>query len=406
MILFALACSGNTEDTSKSTVEVTYYQDVAPIIVNNCLSCHRENGSGPFTLETYEMVKALGPSIVDSISQRRMPPFHADNSGDCQNFEHSVWMTDAEINTIGNWVDGGMIEGDEVSIEIPSFEEPDFEMTHTVTFEPYEASFATAADDYRCFIVDPGVVSEGFLTGFEVLPSNREIAHHMILYAPTSTSALNQAIAKDNADDGPGYSCYGDPGVANRMIAPWAPGTDQWYYPSGTGIRMEEGQILILQMHYSNASEDTLDSTTVNLNIQDTVEKELFTEFFVHSDLAIPANESSHDESTTQKIKSFSGYDGPLMLHAIGPHMHTLGVSSSAKLIREDGSESCVIDVPYYDFNWQRVYTYSEPILLQPDDRLKIKCEFDSSNKDSPTYWGDGTGDEMCLMTIFATLPE
>ena len=149
-----------------------------------------------------------------------------------------------------------------------------------------------------------------------------------------------------------------------------------------------------------------MDSTTVNLNIKDAVDKELFTEFFVHSDIEIPANESSHKESTTRKIKSFSGYDGPLMLHAIGPHMHKLGVSSSATLIREDGSESCIIDVPYYDFNWQRVYTYSEPILLQPDDRLEINCGFDSSNKDSTTYWGDGTGDEMCLMTIFATLPE
>ena len=177
-----------------------------------------------------------------------MPPFHADNSGECQEFLHSSWLSNGDIEMVASWVDQGSPEGDKIDIPIPSFEEPEFQTTHSVTFEPYEANFATASDDYRCFIVDPQVEQESFLTGFEVLPSNREIAHHMILYAPTSDGALQQAIALDEAESGPGYSCYGDPKVENRMIAPWAPGTDQWYYPQGTGIRMNEGQVLILQL--------------------------------------------------------------------------------------------------------------------------------------------------------------
>ena len=404
-MLIPLLISCTTEKIDTALQEVTYYQDIAPIITNNCLSCHREEGSAPFALDSYDTVRAFGPSIVDSISQRRMPPFHADNSGECQEFIHSPWLASEDIETITSWVEQGSAEGEVTEIAIPSFSEPEFQTTHSVTFEPYEANFATASDDYRCFIVDPQVVQEGFLTGFEVLPSNREIAHHMILYAPTSDEALQQAITFDEADPGPGYSCYGDPKVENRMIAPWAPGSDQWYYPQGTGIRMNEGQVLILQMHYSNASDNPLDSTTVNLNIQPTVDKEIYTEFFVHSDLEIPPNESSHTESTTRKVRSFSNYDGPLMLYAIGPHLHKLGVSSSARLIREDGSESCLIDVPYYDFNWQRVYTYQNPVRMEPNDRFEINCEFDSSNKSTTTYWGDGTNDEMCLMTVFATLP-
>ena len=404
MVLF-LFVSCTTEKIDSTVQELTYYQDVAPIVINNCLSCHREGGSAPFALDTYDSVRALGPSIVDSITVRHMPPFHADNSGECQEFLHSPWLDDGDIETITSWVDQGSPEGEGTALASPSFSEPEFQTTHSVMFEPYEANFATSSDDYRCFIVDPQVEEESYLTGFEVLPSNREIAHHMILYAPISAEDLQEAVYLDEADSGPGYSCYGGPGVDNRMIAPWAPGTDQWYYPDGTGIHMDEGQILILQMHYSNASENPLDSTTVNLNIQPTVDKEIFTEFFVHGDLEIPPNNSSHTESVTRKVKNFSGYNGSLMLYAIGPHLHKLGVSSSARLIREDGSESCIIDVPYYDFNWQRVYTYQNPILMEPNDRFEIKCEFDSSGKNTATYWGDGTNDEMCLMTVFATLP-
>ena len=260
MLLLLLACNtpneapidpGHTDPDRPTPATVTYYQDVAPILANNCVSCHREEGSGPFPLDTYEMAKATASMIENSVSTRRMPPFHVDNSGECRSFEHSAWLTDDEVTTIARWASGDTLEGDIVEITVPSFEEPDFETTHSVTFEPYEADFATAADDYRCFIVDPQITTESFLTGFEVLPSNREIAHHMILYAPTSNGALNRAYQLDEADPGPGYACYGDPKVDNRMIAPWAPGSDQWYYPEGTGVRMEEGQLLILQMQSS-----------------------------------------------------------------------------------------------------------------------------------------------------------
>ena len=108
----------------------------------------------------------------------------------------------------------------------------------------------------------------------------------MILYAATSRAALNDLYALDAADEGPGYTCFGGIGVnESRMIAPWAPGSDQWHYPEGTGVHMEKDQILVLQMHYSNASDDPLDSTTVNLNVVEQVDNPLV---LCHSDLEIP----------------------------------------------------------------------------------------------------------------------
>ena len=110
-------------------------------------------------------------------------------------------------------------------------------------------------------------------------------------------------------------------------------------------------------------------------------------------------------EHTKRKVQSFSGYNGPLELHAMGPHMHKLGVSGSASLTK-NGQESCLMDVPYYDFNWQRVYTYSETVILQPDDFFELSCTYDSTSQSETVQWGDGTGDEMCLITVFASLPE
>ena len=48
-----------------------------------CFLSSREEGSGPFPLDTYDMAKATAGMIEDSVTTRRMPPFHANNSGEC-----------------------------------------------------------------------------------------------------------------------------------------------------------------------------------------------------------------------------------------------------------------------------------------------------------------------------------
>ena len=42
---------------------------------------------------------------------------------------------------------------------------------------------------------------------------------------------------------------------------------------------------------------------------------------------------------------------------------------------------------------------------MQPDDMFVELC-FDSTDQTGTTYFGDGTGDEMCLMTVFASVPQ
>ena len=83
--------------------------------------------------------------------------------------------------------------------------------------------------------------------------------------------------------------------------------------------------------------------------------------------------------------------------------MHKLGSAEFASVHHSNGESTCIVDVPRWDFNWQLVYTLENPIVLQPDDRLHMKCVYDSTEASGMTYWGDGTGDEMCLLTMFTT---
>ena len=92
----------------------------------------------------------------------------------------------------------------------------------------------------------------------------------------------------------------------------------------------------------------------------------------------------------------------PLDVFALFPHMHRLGTSMRLDLLRGDET-SCLMRVPRWDFNWQQLYLYDEPVDLQNSDVLKSTCTYDTTSRTTPTYWGEGTDDEMCIFALYFT---
>jgi hypothetical protein len=130
--------------------------------------------------------------------------------------------------------------------------------------------------------------------------------------------------------------------------------------------------------------------------------------------MLIPANEDAVDFSWEFPLSPVLLDGEPLHLYTASVHMHYLGQSGNMTLTHPDGTETCLIDVPGYDFDWQRAYEFVEPILVQPEDSLRISCRFDNSASNQPVLggvqipatdvsWGDNTTDEMCLGFFFMT---
>ncbi|MCB9743996.1 MAG: hypothetical protein H6740_15455 [Alphaproteobacteria bacterium] len=409
LFLALFACNADKTEPLDSAAAPTYTGDVAPILRERCESCHSPGQVAPFPLNSYDDVAVIGESVAVSVETRSMPPWLADPA--CNSYEDSRWLDDGEIATIRAWVDAGMPEGDP-ALALDPYSPPDPHLdgvTHSVSVPTaYAPDFETAEDDYRCFIVDPEVAEDGFITGFEILPGDPEIVHHVILYMPASADAGRQALALDQADDGPGYTCFGDAGVDASMLAAWAPGSWTVEYPEGTGIAIPAGRPIVIQMHYNDAGgPNPVDDTEIGLRVVPEVDHELFSFFWLNGSLRIPPGEEAHLEETTQRVNRYTGnLDGQLYLHAILPHMHNLGSSLQQSLMNEDGSETCLVDVPRWDFNWQLTYTFEDPVPFTSDDLMRLGCTFDSSGRSETTTWGEGTSDEMCLTAMFVTLEE
>jgi hypothetical protein len=393
--------AGPTLDAG-ATGTITWHDDVAPIVFEHCVRCHQAGGIAPFALDSFEQAKIWAFGIKAATQERTMPPFLASNNGDCNTFKHANWLTDAKIATLAGWADTDRLEGSApseppVSPPLPTIETPDAVLDMGMSF----ATLPEPHDQYRCFIVNAPSATDTNITAYEVVPGEPKVVHHVILYSLESDAAEQQAQALDEDDPAGGYSCYGGSRVQDsRMLAVWAPGTGATTYPEGTGIPVEGGRKMVMQVHYNVDNGALPARTTIKLLTDDTVDNPAIMTIWGNNDLNIPPGVTAHVETAIETNPT----PVPVRIWGILPHMHELGVSIRLEKVSADNSETeCMIDVAAWDFDWQLSYFLDEPLVVKADDQIRITCTFNSESRTEVTRFGDGTTDEMCLAALYVT---
>lgn len=425
---------GPTEPGPTDPLAPTWHGDVAQILQDNCVTCHQDGGIGSFALDTYETATTWAEPIVDAVVDRRMPPWLVTDDGSCGDFRDSRWMSDADIQTLSDWVAADTPLGDPQDgptgplPELPQLDRVDHTL-NTPTFTPEIVGGQVAQyDEYRCFALDNPAGADIFLTGFDVHPGNDAIVHH-VLGMPVDPEAPGwngvpngaQIEAMDGADGRPGWPCFGAAGGDIReegFPVIWAPGMGAVSYPDGVGVELSQDDVVVVQIHYNLVDPTThgqSDSTGIALRTAPQVDREAFfalpdaflESLFYGDPEVIPPGESAHEYSF-----SLSGFEtllysgapplaGGFDLIGVMPHMHELGSKQRLTLrAGGDAAEECLADVARWDFNWQLFYFYEDPISVDRADQLEISCTWDSSGTAEPTLPGWGTYNEMCLMSM------
>lgn len=402
MLLALFACV--TEDPAAVTTGPTWHADVAPIVVEHCADCHADGQVGPFPLGTYDEVAAMGAAVADSVVERRMPPWLADAA--CNDYRDDISLTDDEITTIAEWVDAGMPEGDAATaapIEgegAPALTRVDFSLEVPTAYTPTQAP-----DDYRCFAVDWPLDEATYVTGYDIRPGNPAIVHHVIAYlVPPDQVAAHAAL--DEAEEGEGWTCFGGTGAGAdedaEWLGGWAPGGTNGDLPNGTGISVEPGSQVVLQVHYNTASAAAgPDLSAIDIMVDDSVESPARIQPWTDPEwldtdaMLIPAGSTG-----TEHGFAYTMPDGvSFRIHTANLHMHTLGTDARLWVERADGTDDCLLDIPRWDFAWQRTYVLAEPMQVEGGDTIHVACRWDNPGAEDVT-WGEGTGDEMCLGTM------
>jgi hypothetical protein len=90
------------------STKITWSKDVSRIVYKNCVSCHHPGGSS-FSLMTYKDARPWAEAIKQQVLERRMPPWNAVKG--FGEFRDDRGLTQEDIEIIGEWVEGGMPEG-------------------------------------------------------------------------------------------------------------------------------------------------------------------------------------------------------------------------------------------------------------------------------------------------------
>ncbi|MDP6933793.1 MAG: monooxygenase, partial [Myxococcota bacterium] len=254
------------------SAQVSYHQDIRQVLDENCIGCHSADGVGGFPLTDYDTVYALRDVVADAVIEGRMPPWSA--SQDCAPYQYDLTLDADTIDLIADWVDQGAPEGDETdSITAPLFALPELDRVDMQLELPEAYTPENSPDDYRCFVIEWPEQEETYVTGYRVNPGVDAMVHHVIAYLADAEYS-DAFMEMEASEDSPGYTCYGGPGVIDQESAQWlggwAPGGGDTVFPEGTGVRVDPGSLIILQVHYNTASMDPEpDLTTVDLVLED-----------------------------------------------------------------------------------------------------------------------------------------
>ena len=339
---------------------VTYTKDVASILQQRCQACHRPDQAAPFALLSYDDARKHARMLKEVTVQRRMPPWHADPRHG--QFSNDRRLSDKEIETLAAWVDAGMPKGDDKDLPKPVEWVQGWRMGKPDLVLEMPREFEVPADGvvpYKHFTIDPGFQDDVWVDKAEARPGPGAsgVVHHVVVY-----------ILK------PGQKQPFDNQGNMNILVGWAPGDLGLICPPDTGLRVPKGSKLMFEMHYTPNGTAVKDRSSIGIIVHKKPPKhELLMNSFMNESIVIPPREPHFRAEATMR------WPADVRLLSLVPHMHWRGKDYFYELIYPDGRKQTLLSVPRWDFNWQNVYLFAEPIKVPKGTRLHAVAHWDNS---------------------------
>jgi mono/diheme cytochrome c family protein len=376
---------------------VTFSKDIAPIVFDACVSCHRSGGPGPFPLTNYREVRARATQIAKVTASRFMPPWKVDPA--VGHFVGQRQLTDHEIASIQTWARDGAPEGDaKLTPALPKAAEgwllgkPDLIVSPSETF----TLPALPTDAFRIFAIRVPVPARRYVRGIEFHPGNARVVHH----ANIRIDRTDATRKLDEADPLPGYD-----GLMPRSaeypdghFLGWTPGQVAPLISSDLAWALDPGSDLVVQLHLQPSGAVEQVRPEIGFYFSDRPPTRTPTILRLGSQgIDITPGDPKY------VIRDAYTLPVDMDLLAIQPHAHYRAKEITGTATFPDGSSRLVMHITDWDFRWQHVYREVDPIPLPKGTRLSMEYTYDNSadnvrNPQLPparVLWGQRSRDEM-----------
>lgn len=380
---------------------VTYYKDVARILQQNCVQCHRDGGMAPFSLDEIDSVMDRAKTIRRVVEQGHMPPWFA---APAPFGVENPWANDRSLSAADKadllaWAGSeDRPAGDAADAPAPlhypsqwSIPKPDLVLQIPRAFQIK----AQGVMPYQFARIQTSFSEDKWVSAMEIQPTERSVVHHVIVHVEDKEEAQEVGGKRRKQQD-----------ASTSFWAAYVPGNGGRVYPAGFARRLPAGASLVFQIHYSPNGRAVQEQMRIGLVFAKSApDFEVQAIGIPKRDLNIPPGAANHPETLDWKVPA------DLSVTSLMPHMHVRGKSFKMEATDADGRYETVLDIPHYDFNWQLSYDFKQPRRFLKGSRIRITGVFDNSeaNKSNPdsskwVKWGMQSFDEMLIsyMEVFS----
>src|SRR5262245_45714615 len=252
----------------------TFTKDVAPILFNSCVGCHRPGEVAPMSLVTFQDVRPWAKAIRNKVATREMPPWGADPRFGKWKDDRS--LSDAQIETIAKWVDGGAPKGNDADLPaVPSFPagwshgQPDVVIEMPVAFDVPAEGEVPVID----FFVASPFKEDVYVKALEVRPSTPGVVHHAGLYvidrlpdgARLEKGRILGADGKPMSRNQVARANGGTSTQEIQKLLSYVPGRGYEEYQGDAGQLIKAGAYIDFYMHYQPNGQPQTDRSRLGL---------------------------------------------------------------------------------------------------------------------------------------------
>jgi Flp pilus assembly protein TadD/mono/diheme cytochrome c family protein len=391
----ATAQAGPPVAPTSADAAVTFNQHIAPLLHAHCAQCHRPGGAGPFNLLTFADASRRAAQLAAVTASGFMPPWKAD--GHPGEFVAQPRLTRDDVAAIGRWAKAP-VEGPGSAPAPPRgpagwyLGQPDLIVTlpdgYTLPGDP--------SDVFRIFAVPLPVDRTRYVRGIEFHPGNGRVVHHANIRIDRSDGSRRL----DAADTGPGY----DGLLARSAEYPdghflgWTPGQIAPLVDADLAWRLDPGTDLVVQLHMQPSGKPEAVRPTIGFYFSDQPATRTPSILRLGSqgiDIAPGDGRYLVEDRYTLPV------DATLL--AVQPHAHYRAADVTGTATFPDGSTRTLIHIGGWDFRWQHVYRYTDPVRLPRGTTVAMRYVYDNSaqnprNPQQPparVRWGQRSFDEM-----------
>jgi mono/diheme cytochrome c family protein len=391
--------------------KLTFTKDIAPIVQQHCQSCHRPGEGTPFSLLTYETAKPWVDEIKDMVQERAMPPWFED--GQTEKFENNPSLTQAQIDTIVDWVNAGAPKGNPKDMPparhfVQGWTIPKPDVVYQLP-KPFPIP-ATGILQYQYVILPTGFDKDTWVQDAEAAPTDRTVVHHIVAYVRNPGSPYFKGQPKGVFFEAPPSKkdTKADPGdVPSDWLVGYAPGQPPDMFKPGQSKLVPAGSDIVLEVHYMPEGKATIDQSNLGLVLaKDPPQERVMTLSAGNETFKIPPGDPNYRVDASFTVRQ------DVTLLGMHPHMHTRGKDMEYRLIFPDGQTRTILNVPHYNWHWQLWYNLAEPIALPKGTKIECTAHFDNSknNPENPdptktVIWGQQSFDEMMVCFFNLAFP-